>query len=300
MPGSRPRESGAAAPGRQLDPVTSVAVVGHIEWVRFAVVDHVPVPGEIIHAHEQFELAAGGGAVAAVQLQKLAGSASFFTAIGSDEYGAAADRQLRAQDVDVHAGMRPVPQRSAFTHLSADHERTITVVGERLVPHGDEPLDWEQLAGIDGVYFTGGDGAALRQARRARVLVASARAMDVLADAQVPLDALVASASDAGERYASGDLDPEPTYVVRTQGEHGGQWQAKEGHTGTWAAAPLPGPPVDAYGCGDAFAAGLTFALASGLEITKALALAARCGAATLSGRGPYTSQLTAGELNGR
>ena len=58
-----------------------VAVVGHIEWVEFARVDHVPEPGEILSAHETWEEAAGGGAVAAVQLANLAGSCLFFTAL---------------------------------------------------------------------------------------------------------------------------------------------------------------------------------------------------------------------------
>jgi ribokinase len=54
----------------------------------------------------------------------------------------------------------------------------------------------------------------------------------------------------------------------------------------------LPGPPVDAYGAGDSFAAGLTFGLST-LDSTKeALEFAARCGAACLTGRGPYAGQL--------
>ncbi|MGB2711191.1 MAG: PfkB family carbohydrate kinase, partial [Conexibacter sp.] len=57
-------------------------------------------------------------------------------------------------------------------------------------------------------------------------------------------------------------------------------------------AAPLPGPPVDAYGCGDSFAAGLTYGLAAGIELDAALALGARCGAHCLTGRGPYAGQL--------
>ena len=48
-----------------------VAVVGHVEWVDFAVVPRLPRPGEILHAREHWEEAAGGGAVAAVQMAKL-------------------------------------------------------------------------------------------------------------------------------------------------------------------------------------------------------------------------------------
>jgi ribokinase len=52
---------------------------------------------------------------------------------------------------------------------------------------------------------------------------------------------------------------------------------------------------ADAYGCGDSFAAGLTFALAEGRDPDDALAVAARCGAACLTGHGPYEGQLEAG-----
>jgi hypothetical protein len=34
--------------------MTRVAVVGHVEWVRFATVAHVPRAGEIVHARETF------------------------------------------------------------------------------------------------------------------------------------------------------------------------------------------------------------------------------------------------------
>ena len=65
---------------------------------------------------------------------------------------------------------------------------------------------------------------------------------------------------------------------------------------GSWAATPLPGPKADAYGCGDAFAAALTYGLGAGMMLSEAIELAARCGAAVLCGRGPYGAML---ELSG-
>jgi ribokinase len=53
----------------------------------------------------------------------------------------------------------------------------------------------------------------------------------------------------------------------------------------------------DAYGCGDCFAAGLTFALANGRSMDEAVQLGARCGAAVLTGRGAYAGQLTAAAI---
>jgi ribokinase len=270
-----------------------VAVVGHVEWLDFAVVERMPVAGEIVTASELFELAAGGGAVAAVQLRKLAGSALFFTVLGEDERGRLAVAELRDRHgLDLHAAIHARPQRRAFAHLDADAERTITVLGERLVPHGDDPLPWERLAAVDGVYLTGGDGAAARAARTASMLVATSRAADALLAGGVAPDVLVASGRDEKERAGLDALPAPRLATVLTDGSRGGRWEGADGTSGSWQAAALPGPPIDAYGCGDSFAAGLTYGLAAGMSIDDALALAARCGAHCLTGRGPYAAQL--------
>jgi len=266
-----------------------VAVVGHVEWVEFARVEELPRPGSIGHATEIWEQAGGGGAVAAIQLARLAGEATLFTSLGSDEMAARAVRELEASGVRVRAARHDEPQRRAFTHVDGAGERTITVLGDKLRPAGtEEELLWHELASFDGVYFVSGDVEALRRARRARTLVATARELWTLQLGGVELDALVASAEDDGERFQAGDLEPPPRLVVSTSGSLGG-W-AQPG--GPYSAAPVPGPVEDAYGCGDCFAAGLTFALASGCEPNDAIAFAARCGAAALTGRGVYAAAL--------
>jgi len=271
-----------------------VAVVGHVEWVEFALVERVPRSGEIVHAHETFEEAGGGGGVAAVQLARLAGEADLLTALGRGPLAERAGAALTGRGVAVHAVERRRAQRRAFTFLDGEGERTITVIGDRLVPHGEDRLPWERLRDTDGVYFTGGDAAALRHAREARVLVATPRAREAIQGAGVRLDALVHSGSDAGERVQPGELTPAPGVIVTTLGARGGRWRTAEGQEGEWEAAPLPGPAADAYGAGDTFAAALTYALAEGRPIDGALHLAARCSAACLTGRGPYGAELPA------
>ena len=271
-----------------------VAVIGHMEWIEFATVDRVPAPGDIVHAQEVWEEPGGGGAVAAVQLAKLAGEATFYTALGDDEIGHRAERELTDLGLRVRAVYRPEPQRRGFVHVDDRGERTITVIGPRLGPRADDPLPWHELRETDAVYLTAGDAGAVRLGREAHVLVSAARNLDVLAEAGVELDALVASRADRGERYERGQLDPEPRVVVRTAGAEGGAWERASGETGTWEATPLPGPVRDAYGCGDSFAAGLTHGLGAGLDLGAALDQAARCGAACLTGRGPYEGQLRA------
>jgi ribokinase len=98
-----------------------------------------------------------------------------------------------------------------------------------------------------------------------------------LAEAGVQLDMLVSSSRDAGERYTSGSIDPPPRLVARTAGAAGGWVEALDGQTTAWTAAPLPGPPVDTYGAGDCFAAGLTYGLADRRSPQDAALGALRC-----------------------
>jgi ribokinase len=244
-----------------------VAVVGHVEWVEFARVARVPLPGEIVQAREWWSEAAGGGGVASVQLRRLAGACTLFTAFGRDD---------------------PARQRRGFTFVDEGGERTITIIGEKHVPEGSDPLPWTELEAADAVYFVSGDADAARAARRARVLVATARVLPTLAEAGVELDALVRSGRDPSERYAQGDLAPVPRLVVTTEGAGGGSWTSSEGPSGGWAPAPLPGELVDSYGAGDSFAAGLTVALGRGAGVDAALEFAARCASEALTRPGAH------------
>jgi ribokinase len=274
-----------------------VAAVGHVEWVEFVRGDHVPAAGEIVHAHDSFEEPAGGGAVAAVQLARLAGGSTFLTALGDDELARRTRARLAELGVTMRDATRDAPTRRAHTFLDASGERTITTIGERLAPRGRDPLDWDDLHTADGVYLAAADGEALHAARAAGVLVASPRAGRVLHDEGVVLDALVFSDRDELEIAFARALHPSPTLLVATRGADGGRYETARGQTATWDAAPLPGPIADTYGAGDSFAAALTFALAQGREPDAALDLAARAGAACLTGHGPYERQLTADAL---
>jgi len=253
-------------------------VVGHVEWVDFALVPHVPAAGTIVQGEPVLSEPAGGGAVVARQIARLSGRCEFFTALGDDELGTRAERRLAELGLDVHA-QRFEHTRRGWVHVDAAGERTITVIGPKLLPRGPLPLE-----GYDAIFFVAGDVAALRSARAARFLAAATRELPTLREAGVPLDLLVGSANDPGETY---DGSVKATTVAITDGAAGG---TANGHR--WTAAPLPGSVVDAYGAGDSFGAALCFALARGDDLDAALGLAARAGAAVITGRGPYSSQL--------
>ena len=276
------------------------AVIGHVEWVDFVRVDRLPSAGDIVPARETWSEPAGGGPVSAVQLAKLAGGCTFFTALGDDDLGHRAYEELTALGLRVEATFRPVPTRRAITHIDQSGERTITVLGARLSPSAADPLPWEDLAEAEAVYVCACDPKAMRLARRARCVVATSRIiLPTLRESGVALDALAGSALDPAEAYREGDLDPAPRLVVRTEGAKGGTYAIDGGATKRYDPTPVSGDVVDAYGCGDSFAAGLAYALAGGRSAEDAVAFAARCGAAVLTGRGPYEAQLTAEHAKG-
>ncbi len=219
-----------------------VAVVGHVEWMELLHLDHVPRPGEIVHATPAVAVPAGGGGVAAVQLARWGAEAALFTALGEDDLGHRAAAGLRSRGVAVHAVHRAAAQRRAITLVDAARERTIVVLGSRLVPHASDALPWGDLAGCAAVYLTGGDAGAVRAARAARVLVATARVLPLLREAGVVLDALVGSEDDPAEAYAPGDLDPPPRLVVRTAGARGGWYAEDGGPRRPCQAVPAEGP----------------------------------------------------------
>ncbi len=260
-----------------------VAVVGHVEWMEFVRVPHVPIAGEIIHGEPLLHVPAGGGAVAAVQLARWAGNCVFFTALGDDELGHRAADGLRARGVTVHAAFRPIPQRRGLSLIDAQRERTLLILGQRMNPGADDDLPWKELGTVDAVYVTGGDRGAIQHARRARVMVATSRIQPLLRDAAIALDALVGSANDPMEHYAGG-LDAK--LIVRTDGERGGTFEIGDAIEGY---APVPFEVTgDTYGAGDTFAAGLTYALGEGLAGRAACEAAARRATEVLDVIGPY------------
>ncbi|MFF2951433.1 PfkB family carbohydrate kinase [Kitasatospora sp. NPDC057965] len=289
------RSAGSAAPptGTAAPPGSGprVAVVGHVEWTTIAGLDEVPAAGEVTHADRLWQGPAGGGAVAAVRLAELAGTCTFFTALGDDHAGRRSRAELERRGVQVLAATRPGPTRTAVSMVDRSGERTTVTLGERLQPAAADPVDWEQLAHYDAVFFTAGDPALLRRARRASVLVVTAREFGTVRESGVRVDALIGSGADPAERCDPALLRSLPDLVVRTEGRRGGVFTRNDQPPRRYRPARAPGPLVDTYGVGDNFAAVLTYALATGATTAEALDLAARHGAACTTQRGPFAAR---------
>src|SRR5688572_13213531 len=217
-----------SAPRPCQSPPLRLAVVGHVEWVEFLRVEKLPARGEITHSTESFAEPAGGGGVAAVQLARLGTESELFTALGRDLLARDSNRRLDELGVSLHSARRNEPTRRAMTMIDPAGERTITTIGQRLAPARDDPLPWERLDFADAVYFTAGDTGALEAARGARVLVATPRAGEVLAESGIELDALVYSELDALERAAAERVGSAALRVA-TRGAEGGTYATADG-----------------------------------------------------------------------
>src|SRR5690242_2290885 len=218
--------------------MTRVAVVGHVEWVDFLPVPRFPRRGEVIHAEGGSLRAGGGGGVAASVLAEMGAQVDFFTALGDDASGRAAQAQLEERGVHMQVAWRAEPTRRAVTLLEPTGERTIITLGRRLEPRGADELEWGRLSSVRSVYFTAGDAGALDHARRSAVVVASPRARAVLETSTV--DALVFSENDPDESEWAKRAAAHARVLVATEGEHGGRWWGES--EGRWVPAPLPGP----------------------------------------------------------
>ena len=166
----------------------------------------------------------------------------------------------------LHAAVRPARRRAAASPTST----TTTSARSRCSTRGSsrsasDDLPWDLLAGLDAVYFTGGDADALRAARAARVLVATPRALRRHRRERRP--ARRARVERERPRRAGRRRRARPRPAARRPhraAPPAARGRARTARRGTWAAEPLPGPPVDSYGSGDAFAAGLTYGLGAG------------------------------------
>ncbi len=253
-----------------------LAVIGHVEWVTFTHAPFMPAAGEIVHLTEPFDQPAAGGTVSALALARMGADVTFFTSLGPDTDAAAI---IESMGVRVVAAKRAKPQTRVLAVVDPNRDRTLFVIGENDHPTADDPLPWDELAGMDGVYFTGQDPRTLQLARAAPVVVVTARRFESLRLSGIRADALVGSGSDRGEQFDLTELEQQPDHVIVTAGASGG--------TGYSAVAP-PGPVVDTYGAGDTFVSGVLFGMASGWAMSETLAFAATRAAECLTWRGAY------------
>jgi len=268
-------------------PKLKLAVIGHIEWVTFLKVDQLPIAGEISHAKDYFEEAAGGAAVAAVQMARLTNEpVDLITSLGKDNNGEKCYERLIKLGLNLKVAWREKPTRKGISLISKDGERAITVIGERLQPIASDDLPWSDMKNYDGIFITATDKEGIRLASKARFVAATPRTgQTTLKNSKAKINALIGSRLDPGEEINYEELVPKPDIYIATEGKLGGTVYPKEYK---YKAIKPSSQEIDTYGCGDCFAGAVTTALAAKLNLDQAIKIGAYCGAECSTHYGPY------------
>ncbi|WP_269606323.1 PfkB family carbohydrate kinase [Prochlorococcus marinus] len=268
-------------------PKLKLAVIGHVEWVSFLKVDQLPLAGEISHAKDSFEEAAGGAAVAAVQMARLInGPVDLITSLGNDNYGEKCYERLTKIGLNLKVAWREKPTRKGISLISKDGERAITVIGERLQPIASDNLPWGDMQNYDGIFVTATDEEGIRLAREAKFLSATPRTGEqTLKNSKVKINALIGSALDPGEKINLEELEPKPDIYISTKGKLGGTIFPENIK---YKSIKPSSKEIDTYGCGDCFAGAVTAALSAKLNLEQAINIGAYCGAECSTHFGPY------------
>ena len=189
--------------------------------------------------------------------------------------------------IKLHIAWRDKPTRRGFSLIDSQGERAITVIGERLAPTHKDNLEWNIFKKMDGIFITASDSEIFKMARSASILCTTPRVgLNTINNSNVLLDGLIGSNLDPGEVFSFSELSLKPKYTIKTEGEKGGIIFPG----GRYKALKNKKFKVDSYGCGDSFAAGILYGMASKWDIDKSLNLAKVMGRDASEFFGPYAN----------
>jgi len=138
---------------------------------------------------------------------------------------------------------------------------------------------------MDGIFITASDSEIFKMARSSSILCTTPRVgLNTINNSNVLLDGLIGSNLDPGEVFSFSELSLKPKYTFKTEGEKGGIIFPG----GRYEALKNKERKVDSYGCGDSFAAGILYGMASNWDIDKSLNLAKVIGRDSSEFFGPY------------
>lgn len=253
----------------------AVTVVGSINLDLIAAAERLPTAGETIGGAVLSKQPGGKGSNQAAAAARLGGNARMIGAVGQDASGQRMLDALAAAGVDTSdVAVLPQPTGTALIVVDRDGENQIVVC-----PGANSHLS------LDGVEF-GPEETALCQlevgldvvleaARKAQgfFVLNAAPAMDLPAELLDRCDLLIVNESE----YALIPALAEAKLVAVTYGKDG---SAMFEHGRKVAEAPSdPVAVANTVGAGDAFCAALVLGLRSGLDYTRALAVANAVGA---------------------
>lgn len=289
--------------------MNSVLVLGSINKDIIVTTARAPKPGETLLGRCAVTGPGGKGANQAVASSRLGAKVQMFGAVGSDADGDAMLTALSLEGVDVSCVARGGAQTgSAILTVTDDGENSIIVVpgANNLVGHHQvEQLEAAIRAGdilvaqLEVPLTTVADALGIAKGRGARTILNAAPAQDITA--LLPhVDVLVVNETEASLLWGAAikDVDDARRAATDFVREHevasiitlGGSGAVLADNEGAQFVPAHVVNVVDTTGAGDTFVGALATFLAEGMELSHAVNVAARAGAATCTALGAQAS----------
>ncbi|TYB53438.1 hypothetical protein FXF51_49180 [Nonomuraea sp. PA05] len=244
-------------------------VIGPIAWDLAMYVDHLPHSGHFVQASESAERPGGTGANVATALSQAGARVHMVGYVGADAAGQKMTATLTAAGVDIdHVQVLDGHTSSVVLLIEPNGERTILGIHPDLLH--DITIPTAAVAPGDIVYF-----AAWRDvfAPAAQAMAAAGAVVTSVPPGTVP-----------AMRYLIGSRNeftviPEDSTAIVTAGASG---VTVHSAGGTDHFPAVPTDAVDATGAGDAFAAGLLWAIGGERPLVEGVQLGLSWAAATV------------------
>jgi ribokinase len=297
----------------------SVLVVGSVNADLVVGVDRRPAAGETVLGSDLATFPGGKGANQAVAAARLGASVAFLGRVGTDSFASFLRETLDREGVATgHLLAVPGPSGVALITVDPAGDNSIIVApgaNSRLTPEGIEAA----RGAFEGARVVSAQlevpVAAVEAAARLAAVAGARFILNLSPAREVPrgllaaADPLVVNEHEAAFLLRDGLSDPERARppacaaallarglqsVVITLGADGAY--AADASGGNHVPSPRVAV-VDTTGAGDAFTGALAWRLSLGDTLAQAAALAARAGAAAVTGRGAQGSYPTPDQL---
>ncbi len=303
-----------------MKPLRSLAVCGSVNVDIVVYVDHLPRPGETLHARRTGMGLGGKGANQAAAVARLGAPVGLVGRTGDDAFGALAREKLAGFGVGLeHLAVDPASATgTAMIEIDSAGENTIVVAGGANMAFTEADLAPAHAGLAAAPVLLLQLEIPLPVVLAAAAVARAGGARVILDPAPVPADGLPDAALAAADLVTPNETETERLVGLCPANEAEAAVAAERlirrgaggaiiklgargvyfrGPEGSGFVPPFPVVAIDSVAAGDSFNGGLAVALAAGQTLGEAVRFAAACGALATTRPGASDAAPTRAEV---